>query len=72
MRVCELCDHFEQRELAKESTWRSHAMKNTHRAYQDQVSWRTAETTFPPLITVGNPVLMTTCSQQSVAGRQSF
>jgi integrase len=27
MTVAQLCDHFEQRELAKENTWRSHATK---------------------------------------------
>lgn len=25
--VAQLCDHFEQRELAKDNTWRSHATK---------------------------------------------
>ena len=27
MTVAQLCDHFEQRELARENTWRSHATK---------------------------------------------
>jgi hypothetical protein len=27
MTVAQLCDHFEQRELSKENTWRSHATK---------------------------------------------
>jgi len=30
--VAELCDHFEQRELAKDNTWRSHATKKTYQA----------------------------------------
>jgi integrase len=32
MTVAQLCDHFEQRELARENTWRSHATKN-YKAY---------------------------------------
>ena len=31
--VSQLCDHFEQRELAKDNTWRSHATKKTYQAY---------------------------------------
>jgi integrase len=31
--VAQLCDHFEQRELAKDNTWRSHATKTTYQAY---------------------------------------
>jgi len=33
MTVAQLCDHFEQRELAKENTWRSHATKKAYKAY---------------------------------------
>jgi integrase len=33
MTVAQLCDHFEQRELAKENTWRSHATKKIYQAY---------------------------------------
>jgi integrase len=33
MTVAQLCDHFEQRELSKENTWRSHATKNIYQAY---------------------------------------
>ena len=31
--VAQLCDHFEQRELVKENTWRSHATKKIYKAY---------------------------------------
>jgi hypothetical protein len=31
--VAQLCDHFEQRELARENTWRSHATKKIYKAY---------------------------------------
>jgi integrase len=31
--VSQLCDHFEQRELSKDNTWRSHATKKTYQAY---------------------------------------
>ena len=31
--VAQLCDHFEQRELAKDNTWRSHATKKTYQEY---------------------------------------
>ena len=31
--VAQLCDHFEQRELAKDTTWRSYATKKTYQAY---------------------------------------
>ena len=31
--VAQLCDHFEQRELAKENAWRSHATKRIYKAY---------------------------------------
>jgi integrase len=31
--VAQLCDHFEQRELARDNTWRSHATKTTYQAY---------------------------------------
>src|SRR5580704_17634448 len=33
MTVAQLCDHFEQRELAKVNTWRSHATKKIYKAY---------------------------------------
>jgi integrase len=33
MTVAQVCDHFEQRELAKEDTWRSHATKKIYKAY---------------------------------------
>lgn len=33
MTVQQLCDHFEQRELAKDNTWRSHATKKIYKAY---------------------------------------
>jgi integrase len=33
MTVAQLCDHFEQRELAMENTWRSHATKKVYKAY---------------------------------------
>jgi integrase len=33
MTVAQLCDHFQQRELAKENTWRSHATKKIYQAY---------------------------------------
>jgi integrase len=33
MTIAQLCDHFEQRELAKENTWRSHATKKIYQAY---------------------------------------
>src|SRR5260370_36661441 len=33
MTVAQLCDHFEQRELARENTWRSHATKKIYKAY---------------------------------------
>jgi integrase len=32
--IAQLCDHFEQRELAKDNTWRSHATKKTYQAYR--------------------------------------
>jgi integrase len=31
--VAQLCDHFKQRELAKDNTWRSYATKKTYQAY---------------------------------------
>jgi integrase len=31
--VTQLCDHFEQRELAKDNAWRSHATKKTYHTY---------------------------------------
>ena len=31
--VAQLCDHFEQRELAKDNIWRSHATMKTYQAY---------------------------------------
>jgi integrase len=31
--VAQLCDHFEQPELAKDNTWRSHATRKTYQAY---------------------------------------
>ena len=33
MTVAQLCDHFEQRELARENTWRSYATKKIYKAY---------------------------------------
>jgi integrase len=33
MTVAQLCDHFEQRELSKDHTWRSHATKKIYQAY---------------------------------------
>jgi integrase len=33
MTVAQLCDHFEQRELSKENTWRSHATKKIYKVY---------------------------------------
>jgi integrase len=33
MTIAQLCDHFEQRELARENTWRSHATKKVYKAY---------------------------------------
>jgi integrase len=31
--IAELCDHFEQRELADQNNWRSHATKKIYKAY---------------------------------------
>ncbi len=31
--VAQLCDHFEQRELAKDNAWRSHGTKKIYKAY---------------------------------------
>ncbi len=31
--VAQLCDHFEQRELARDNTWRSYSTKKTYHAY---------------------------------------
>ena len=31
--MAQLCDHFEQRELARDNTWRSYATKKTYHAY---------------------------------------
>jgi integrase len=31
--VAQLCDHFEQRELAKDNSWRSYSTKKTYQAY---------------------------------------
>jgi hypothetical protein len=33
MTFAQLCSHFEQRELAKDNTWRSYSTKNTYRVY---------------------------------------
>jgi integrase len=33
MTIAQLCDHFEQRELSMENTWRSHATKKIYKAY---------------------------------------
>jgi integrase len=33
MTIAQLCDHFEQRELSRENTWRSHATKKIYKAY---------------------------------------
>jgi integrase len=44
MTVGQLCDHFEQRELSKENTWRSHATKKIYKAYLDRwvrPNWQT-------------------------------
>jgi integrase len=44
--VDQLCDHFEQRELAKANTWRSHATKKTYQAYLNRwvrPHWRSPE-----------------------------
>ena len=44
--VAQLCDHFEQRELAKDNTWRSHATKKTYQAYLNRwvrLHWRQYE-----------------------------
>ena len=31
--VAQLCDHFEQRELGKDNTWRGYSTKKTYQAY---------------------------------------
>jgi integrase len=31
--IAQLCDHFEQRELSQDNTWRSHATKKIYQAY---------------------------------------
>lgn len=33
MTVAEVCDHFDQRELKKDNTWRSYSTKTTYKAY---------------------------------------
>jgi len=33
MTIAQLCDHFEQRELSNENSWRSHATKKIYKAY---------------------------------------
>src|ERR1700731_3334059 len=33
MTIAEVCDHFVQRELSKENSWRSYSAKNTYKAY---------------------------------------
>ncbi len=33
MTVAEMCDHFDQRELRKDNTWRSYSTKTTYKAY---------------------------------------
>jgi len=33
MTIAQLCDHFAQRELAKDNSWRSHATKKIYQAY---------------------------------------
>ena len=33
MTIAEVCDHFVQRELSKENSWRSHSTKKTYKAY---------------------------------------
>lgn len=33
MTVMEVCDHFDQRELAKDNSWRSYSTKKTYKAY---------------------------------------
>ena len=33
MTVAEVCDHFDQRELTKDNTWRSYSTKKTYKAY---------------------------------------
>src|SRR3984893_15093386 len=39
MTVAQLCDHFEQRELAKDNTWRSHATEEICKAYLTRQRW---------------------------------
>lgn len=44
--VAQLCDHFEQRELVKDNTWRSYSTKKTYRAYMNRwilPQWRQYE-----------------------------
>ena len=46
--VAQLCDHFEQRELAKDNTWPSYATKKTYQAYLNRwvrPHWRRYELT---------------------------
>jgi hypothetical protein len=38
--VAQLCDHFEQRELAKDNTWRSYSTKKTYQAYLKRTDMR--------------------------------
>lgn len=33
MTVAEACDHFDQRELTKDNTWRNYSTKTTYKAY---------------------------------------
>lgn len=45
--VAQLCDHFEQRELAWDNTWRSYSTKKTYQAYLTRwvlPHWRHYET----------------------------
>lgn len=45
--VAQICDHFEQRELAKDNTWRSHATKKTYQSHAG------AAPSFNPAINIG-------------------
>ena len=45
--VAQLCDHFEQRELAKDNTWRSHATKKTLRIRERTLAQESANLGIP-------------------------
>jgi integrase len=55
MTVAQLCDHFQQRELAKENTWRSHATKRVYQAFLT----RWVRPHWPSAITQKRPVIIT-------------